>query len=208
MAKKITILVLVVCFSIAVFAGKTPSQKQISPFPSSFLPGMTDEEYKKELEKWSFQRRQQRLKRDEEYMKLLAREAWKRLLRINERQWKLIEPKYEKVAALGRETWVLATGSSGWNKQIFHWTRRSEGTGFTRAKAPDEMTEGEKIVEELIDLLEDENSKKEEIRRKIDALQQARDRAREALPKARRELAAVLTSPRQEAIFLLMGRID
>jgi len=208
MAKKITILVLVVCFSIAVFAGKTPSQKQISPFPPRLLPGMTDEEYKKEMEKWLFQSRQQRLKRDEEDMKRMAREAWKRLLRINEQQWNLIEPKYEKVAALKRETWVLATGSSGWNKQIFHWMRRSEGTGGTRAKAPDEMTEGEKIVEELIDLLEDENSKKEEIRRKIDALQQARDKAREALPKARRELAAVLTSPRQEAIFLLMGRID
>lgn len=44
-----------------------------------------------------------------------------------------------------------------------------------KAKAPDEMTEGEKIVEELIDLLENENTKDEEIRQKIDALQQARE---------------------------------
>jgi hypothetical protein len=45
---------------------------------------------------------------------------------------------------------------------------------MVKAKAPDEMTEGEKIVEELIDLQENENEKDEEIRRKIDTLQQAR----------------------------------
>ena len=70
------------------------------------------------------------------------------------------------------------------------------------------MTEGERIVEELTDLLEDKNSKEEEIRQKIDALQRARAKARKALPKAKQELAAVLTTPRQEAVFLLMGGID
>jgi len=39
---------------------------------------------------------------------------------------------------------------------------------MVKAKAPDEMTEGEKIVEELIDLLENESSKDEEIRRKAE----------------------------------------
>jgi membrane-bound ClpP family serine protease len=78
---------------------------------------------------------------------------------------------------------------------------------MVKAKAPDELTEGEKIAEEFIDLLENENAK-EEIRRKIDALQRAREKARKQLPEARKELAAVLTSPRQEAVFLLMGYID
>ncbi len=79
---------------------------------------------------------------------------------------------------------------------------------MVKAKAPDEMTEGEKIVEELIDLLEDENAKDEEIRQKIDALQRAREKAKKELPKAKQELAAVLTTPRQEAVFLIMGYID
>ena len=70
------------------------------------------------------------------------------------------------------------------------------------------MTEGERIAEELIDLLEDENSKEEEIRQKIDALQRAREKARRAKPKAQQELRKVLTTPRQEAVFLLMGYID
>jgi len=39
-------------------------------------------------------------------------------------------------------------------------------------------------------------------------LQQVREKARKEWPKAKRELAAVLTTPRQEAVFLIMGRID
>ena len=39
---------------------------------------------------------------------------------------------------------------------------------MVKAKAPDEMTEGEKIVEELTDHLEDENSKEKEIRQKAE----------------------------------------
>ncbi len=72
---------------------------------------------------------------------------------------------------------------------------------MVKAKAPDELTEGEKIVEELTDLLEDENAKEKEIRQKIDALQQAREKARKALPKAKRELAAVLTTPARKPCY-------
>jgi len=75
-------------------------------------------------------------------------------------------------------------------------------------KTPDELTESEKIVEELIDVLENENSKDKEIRKKMDALQQFREKAQRELPKAKQELRDVLTSPRQEAVFLIMGSID
>jgi membrane-bound ClpP family serine protease len=70
------------------------------------------------------------------------------------------------------------------------------------------MPEVYRIAEELIDLLEDEKSSDEDIREKIDALQQARQKAREALPQAKKELAEVLTTPRHEAIFLILGHID
>lgn len=204
MVKNRKIFILVVCFSLTVFAGQ--SQRLMPIRPPRRLPGMTAEEHKKETEKWAFQRRQQRLKEGEKRMNLMAREAWKRLLRINERQWKIIEPKYEAELAPDREARIRALGWGG--LQSFHWVRYSKGTGGNRAKTPDEMTEGEKIVDELVGLLEDEKSKDEEIRRKIDALQQVRDKARKELPEARRELAAVLTNPRQEAIFLIMGCID
>lgn len=207
MAKKIIILILVVCFSLTVLAAPTPSF-----MPPKFPPrkrGMTNEEFKKEMEKWVFQYKQQRLKKSEERMMVKAREAWKRLLRVNERQWRLIEPKHEKVESLVvYETWVHALGWEGIEEQSFRWKRWSKGSGGKSAKAPHEMTEGQRIADELVGLLEDEKSKDEEIRRKIDALQQVRDKARKELPRAQRELAAVLTSPRQEAVLLLMGYID
>jgi len=212
MTKKRIILVLAVCFSIPVFTGQTLSQMPMRPPRLRDMQGMTAEERKKEhrkaMEEWKFQRRQQDRKRSEERMNLMAREAWKRLLRVTEQQWRLIEPKYEKVRDLSFEARVCARGSGGSNEQSFRWIRRSEISSGGRAKTLDEMTEGEKIVEELTDLLENENAKDEEIRRKIDALQQAREKAKGQLPKARQELRKVLTTPRQEAVFLLLGCID
>ena len=208
MAKKRTILIAVACISLTVFTVQTLSQVPTRPPRLRDMKGMTEEERKKEMENWRFQRRQQELKKSEERMKVMAREAWKRLLRVNERQWKLIEPKNEKVGSLVYETWAGASGWGGIEEQRFYWHRHSKGSGGISAKAPHEMTEGQKIADELVGLLEDEKSKDEEIRRKIDALQQVREKARKELPEAGKELAALLTNPRQEAVFLLMGCID
>jgi hypothetical protein len=212
MTKQRKILVSVVCFSIALFTVQTLSQVPTRPPRLRDMKGMTREERKKEhrkaMEEWQFQRMQQDRKKSEERMRLMWREALKRLLRATEQQWRLIQPKYEAELAPDREARVRARGGGGSNEQSFHWMRRSEISGAGRAKTLDEMTEGEKIVEELIDLLENESSKDEEIRRKIDALQQVRDKAKGQLPKARQELRKVLTTPRQEAVFLLLGCID
>ncbi len=226
MAKRRIILVLVVCFSIAVFTGQTLSRARSSnrtvifPFlkPSELerrverLNGMTAEEREKERKKfpeWLARYWQQDKERNEEHIKLRVREAWKRLLRVTEQRWKPIESKYEKVWALRREARVGAIGTGGRDEQSFRWHRRSKDVypWAQGIKALDEQTEGERIAEELIDLLENENTKDLEFRQKIDALQQAREKARKQLPKARQELADVLT-PRQRAVFLLLGSID
>ena len=178
MAKRRIILVLVVCFSIAVFTGQTLSrarssnQTVISPFPKppdlERLEGMTREERKKELKKggafeWLTRSWQQDKERAEEHIKLREREAWKRLLRVTEQRWKPIEPKYEKVRALRIEARVAAIGGGGRDDQSFRWTRRSKDKAVYPwawgTKALDELTEGERIAEELIDLLENENTK-------------------------------------------------
>jgi hypothetical protein len=169
---------------------------------------MTPEEWRKQIEQYRWEYRQEYLKQIERDMDAAAREAWKRLLRVNEQPWTLIEPKYKAVASLIPEAQVGASGWGGLNQDDVLWGKHSKGTAGSSAKAPDEMTEGEKIADEFIDLLEDPNSTDEQIRQKIDALQQARENARKALPKAKEELAAVLTTPRQEAIFLVMGLID
>ncbi len=211
MTKK-RIILIVVCFSIVVFADQTPSQKQISPFPPRFLPGMTAEEFKKEMEKWHAQRQQQ--KREEnwrimEYGDLVVMELRKQTLGVTKQQWRLIEPKYKRVETLRREAHVhiLTRVSRNRDKISFHWKKLSVDDYFGKAKVPSELTEGEKIAEELIDLLEDENSTEEVIRQKIDALLRVRENAQKELPKAKQELAKVLT-PRQEAVLLLWEFIN
>ena len=206
MAKHKIIIISFICFSLAVLAGQRPSYMP-PKFPPR-KPGMTSEEYNKEVKKAIEQHKRQERERDNEYMNLMARQAWTCLLRVSERQWMRIKPKYDKVHDLIDEIRVHAPGWGGRNEQDFHWIRRSKGDGFRAAKALDEMTECERIVEALTDLLEDENSTDEQIRKKIDALQQAREKPRKALPQARKELAEVLTNSRQEAIFLIMGHID
>ncbi len=70
-----------------------------------------------------------------------------------------------------------------------------------------ELTDGEKTCEELLVLLDDANSKQEDIEQKIDALRRARENAAKELIKARQELWEVLTS-RQQARLVLTGLLD
>jgi hypothetical protein len=205
MAKHKILIVSVVCFSV-VLAGQRPSYMPPEiPLPK---PGMTSEERNKQIKEWLDQQRRQERERTKESMDLMARQAWIRLLRVSERQWNLIEPKYRKVCDIELEIWTGAKGSSGSDEKGFRWLRRSKSDSFRDANAAGEMTECERIAEELIELLEDEKSTDEAIKQKIDALQQFREKARKALPMAKQELSKVLTTPRQEAVFILMGYID
>ena len=185
-------------------AAQTPS------FTPRRLPprktGMTDEEYRKEIEKVVEKRMDQDRKIRQERIKAMFPQAWKRLLRISDRQWKIIEPKVNNIQVIGKKMQACAAGWGG--IEDFHWYKHSEGAPLTRAKAPHEMKEGERLADELVDLLEDEKSKDEQIRKKIDELQQVRENARKEFPKAKQDLHEVLMTPRQEAIFLIMGYID
>lgn len=205
MAKQRIILLLVACFSLTLLAAQPPDFK-IPKIPP-LKPGTSREEYRRQVEQAHKQHREEQIDRHIEYSNLMATAAWKHLLRVTETQWKLIEPKDRKVNDLDWEMWAGAgTGSD--SEGNFRWRISSEGYGRMRGKTRDQMPEAYRVAEELIDLLEDENSKDEEIRKKIDALQQARENAREALPKAKQDLAAVLTTPRQEAVFLINGYVD
>ena len=70
-----------------------------------------------------------------------------------------------------------------------------------------ELTEGERTCEELQKLLDDKNSKQEDIDQKIEALRRARENAAKELTKARQELREVLTA-RQQARLVLTGLLD
>ncbi len=70
-----------------------------------------------------------------------------------------------------------------------------------------ELTEGEKICERLIVLLEDKNSKDEQIKQEVAALRRARENAAKELVEARQELGEMLTS-RQQAKSVLTGLLN
>ena len=205
MANHKILILFVVCFSVAL-AGQGPSYMPlIIPLPK---PGMTAEEHKEEVRKAIEQHKRQERERDKEYMDLMARQAWIRLLRVSESQWNLINPKYKKANDLSWDVWIGA-GVGGRDMESFHWNKPSDTPQHPMEfKSRDQWTEGYIIVEELIELLEDEKSTNESIKQKIDALQQAREKAKKEWPKAKQELAATLTTPRQEAVFLLLGYID
>jgi hypothetical protein len=214
MAKQKKILVTAVCFLMGIFAVRALSQRFIPP--PHFELGMTGEEYRKRMEEWTAQRQQQRREdnwRIVEFGNVVVMELRKQTLGLTKRQWELIKPKYEKVKSLRREahvrilTRVSRRVSRNHDQTSFHWKKLSEDNYFRKAKAPAELTEGERIAEELIDLLEDKNSTDEVIRRKINALQQVRENAQRELAKAEEELVKVLT-PRQEAVLLLWEFID
>jgi len=73
-------------------------------------------------------------------------------------------------------------------------------------KAPGELTKGEKLSEEILELIEDKNSQQEEIEQKMETLRKIRQESKKQLTKARQELCEVLTF-RQEATLIMMGRL-
>jgi hypothetical protein len=80
--------------------------------------------------------------------------------------------------------------ASGWSRPSYR-------------KSPEEMNEGERACEELLDVLENKSSKPEEIEQKMENLRNIRQKANEELIKARQELRDVLTY-RQEAALIMM----
>ncbi len=208
MVKQTMIVFLIACLTLAAIGGtpKPPVFKPPNlPDPRS-LRGLIDDEKKEALRKYFDDYFLQRRISSYEYLSAMAREAMKNELRVNEGQWRIIEPKYKRQIKLMWNSWARASHKVG---KDFSWIKPTEDMpGRPRPKTAAELTETERNVEKLIDLLRREDSNDEELRKEIDALQQAREKARKEWPKAKRELAATLTTPRQEAVFLLLGYID
>jgi hypothetical protein len=139
----------------------------------------------------------------------------KAALEVTEEQWKLIKAKLEDIRSLparSRSTAAMTLGSSSSNGRgipTWYWDKSWEG------KERSELTESQKIVEELMTLLEKARATSDQFREKMAALRESRreekDAERErkekvtrARNRARRELRALLTT-RQEATLVLMG---
>ena len=229
MSMRKMIIGLLVCLSIAVFAGQTLSQTRRSGRTRETPErnqqrNMTSEQINMEQQKRIQQRQTQNKKRIEQLDKQSriesekrTAESMKQALRATEQQWKVIKPRLDKVKYLSKQAKVSMTpgyykrtrNSGGPNNQQ-SVPKVEEGWKWNKAwekKSPAELTKGERICEELMELLEDKGSKQEEIEQKIEALREVRKEAGKQLTKARQELREVLTF-HQEAILVLMQHLD
>lgn len=197
------------------------------------LRSMTAEERKKEMRRWFKQRREQMQIQRQREIAQARNEANRQLIGATKRQWLAIRPKMEKVRHAQKLVWVAIhlnyfkddsnsnsdkTGSQSEYKYSWKWDRPSErkksNEGDSIAKSIDtisdpkiseELTRGEGICEELLTLLEDKNSSEEDIREKVEALRNFRQKAKEQLAKAQQELRQVVTTLRQEAVLVWKG---
>lgn len=211
MAKQRMIVVLIACLTLAVFTGgslsRRPTRRLTFPDAQS-LRGLTQAEASEFMKKWMADQMLQRRISNYEYSMARRKQAWKNELRVSEAQWKIIEPKYERQIQLMKDTGARSSSENS-RDSGHHWIKPTEDN-IGRPVPPTfaELSEAYRNADKLVDLLRREDTTDEELRKQIDALQRAREKARRELPKARRELAAALTTPRQEAVFLLIGFID
>jgi hypothetical protein len=127
-------------------------------------------------------------------------------LRVTEEQWKIIGPKLEKVINLWDQANSTIGASVSSNSQTsivpkLQWDRPWKYTPLF------EMTEAQRLAEEIRILLEKKDTPTEAFRRKVADLRKVRSKEAEIqkqLAEARRELREGLTT-RQEAVLVLLG---
>ena len=205
MANQRLIVVVIACLSLGTLEGTLmpPQHIPMNPPDPMRLRGLTDEESTEVLRRYFEDYHMQERIAKYEYLAEMTRQAMKNELRVNEAQWRIIEPKYERQIQVMCDTWARSSSAG------HQWIKPTEyKLGRPRPLTFEELTEAYRDVDKLVDLLRREDTTEEELRKKIDALQQAREKARKEWPKAKQELAATLTTPRQEAVLLLLGFID
>jgi hypothetical protein len=127
-------------------------------------------------------------------------------LGATEDEWKILQPRMEKVQQLQRQS----RGGFGMMRGRFGRDRGRDRGGDDRRREGEqerERSDVEQKTEALRSLLEDENSSSSSIKAALEALRQARAKSQQELATARKELRQVC-SMKQEAQFVLMGILD
>jgi len=134
-------------------------------------------------------------------MRKMMMERFKEALAASDEDWKVLGPRIEKVQGLSSQ---LRGGRTMFAMFARRGPRRetTEGTEATR-----EQTEVEKALSGLVTVLENEEAEAKEIKEKLTALREAREKVKEELAKAQAELREIVTV-RQEAQLVLMGLLD
>ncbi|HUS46695.1 MAG TPA: hypothetical protein VM098_01140 [Phycisphaerae bacterium] len=148
------------------------------------------------------QARRDRTGRAEDF-RLRMQERMREQLGANEQEWKVLQPRIEKIQQLQRDT------RGGFRARAGRGARRpgEAQPPAAAAAAEREQSEVQKKTEALSSLLDDEAANAGAIKAALDALRKARENAQKDLAAARKELQGVVTV-RQEARLVLMNILE
>ena len=117
---------------------------------------------------------------------------------VSDDEWKVIQPKLEKVMTAQRD--ARGGGMGGM------FSRRRDDTGGSQGNDP-QRSAVQQAQQDLRTLLENKDAAADQIAAKLTALREARNKAREELASAQKDLKDVLNA-RQEAVLVMMGMLD
>ena len=178
---------------------------------------------------------QERIERLMREAKQREAEAMQQALRVDQQQWKIIEPKLEKVRTYRDEAFGgagLPFSSGGFTTQFGSPSGQAGGGSFggfagggfqfQGGQGPPgatvntssnwrplgcEPTQVDRICEELQMLLQDSNAGPEAIMQKLDALRHAQAQARQRWAQAQQDLREALNL-HQQATLMMMGLLE
>lgn len=152
----------------------------------------------------------QRPRFDREQMRQRMMDGIKEQLGTSDDEWKALSPKVEKVMAAARESGRGGMGGMG----MFFGRGGPGGPGGGRGRDPGRAEKDSssqspvsKASDELRTALDDKKTSGEDIGKKLTTYRQARDKAKDDLVKAQKDLRELLTQ-RQEATLVLGGMLD
>ncbi len=119
----------------------------------------------------------------------------------NEGSPRRMRPSYQDTGRRRAAPRQSVRPSAGTSPSISGWLRPSQ------RRAGGQITEGERLCEELLDLIDRADATSEEIRQRMAQLAAYRRKAAEEVKQAQEALRQVVTR-RQEAMLILMGHLD
>ncbi len=128
-------------------------------------------------------------------------------LGATEEEWKVLQPRMDKVQQLMRQSRAGLRGMFGMTGRGGRGRRGGDDRQPAEGTPERESSDVEQKTEALRSLLDDETSSAPSIKAALAALRKARQKAQEELAVARKELREVVTA-RQEAQLVLMTLLD
>jgi hypothetical protein len=127
-------------------------------------------------------------------MRKMFEDRMKQQLEVTDEQWTALQPKIEKVQQLQRD--AQGRGMFGFGR----------GPGSPGGQ-DQQLSPVQEKVKALQDAVASPDATPDDVKAKLDALRQAKAKAREELAKAQDDLRSVINL-KQEAVFVVMGMLD